>query len=371
MSRLSRRDFMRRVGGAVLATLLSGCASPGAPSRRVAIARAATYDRSLIRQQVEAMVEALGGLADIIRPGAKVVLKPNLLSGPFAQYSNELEPTQGWATHPEVVRAVGELARDAGAGELYIAEGIYDVNTYVDWGYQDIARGLNATLINLNLPAPFAGFATLPVGEGWRIYEKFSGNAVLEEADAFISVAKMKCHSLAGVTLSMKNLVGMLPVSLYSNAADYPNDMYRLGLHGGDNFGTQLPRVIIDLNRARPIHLAVIDGVMTIEGGEFPWTTHNPVRPGVLVAGKNALATDAVATAIMSFDPTISRPEAPFLYADNYLNLANDLGMGTDRLDDIDIVGARIEDVRHKFEPARTASCWAPAHANLRPAITT
>ncbi len=356
MSRLSRRDFMRRVGGAVLVTLLSGCASPAAPTRRVAIGRAATYERNLIKQQVQAMVEALGGLGDIIRPGAKVVLKPNLLNGPFAQYANNLRPTQGWATHPEVVRAIGELARDAGAGQIYIAEGIYDADTYLDWGYRDIARGLNATLVNLNLPAPFAGFASLLVGEGWSIYEKFSGNPILQEADAFISVAKMKCHSLAGVTLSMKNLVGMLPVSLYTNATDYPNNMYRLGLHGGDNFGTQLPRVIIDLNRARPIHLAVIDGVMTIEGGEFPWTTHHPVQPGVLVAGKNALATDAVATAIMSFDPTISRPEAPFLYADNYLNLANDLGMGTNRLDQIEVVGARIEDVRYKFEPARTVS---------------
>ena len=66
-----------------------------------------------------------------------------------------------------------------------------------------------------------------------------------------------------------------------------------------------MPRVVVDLNRVRPIHLALIDGIKTVEAGEGPWIkTMAPVAPGVLVAGKNPVATDAVAAAVMGFDPT-------------------------------------------------------------------
>jgi uncharacterized protein (DUF362 family) len=110
--------------------------------------------------------------------------------------------------------------------------------------------------------------------------------------------------------------------------------------------------VILDLNRARPIHLAVIDGIKTGEGGEVPRGTFNPVQPGMLIAGKNPVSTDAVATAAMGFDPTVEPPHAPFLRGDNYLNLARELGMGTNRLDEIEVVGASIDDVRYEFKPS-------------------
>jgi uncharacterized protein (DUF362 family) len=63
--------------------------------------------------------------------------------------------------------------------------------------------------------------------------------------------------------------------------------------------------VILDLNRARPVHLALIDGIKTAEGGDAPRGSFNPVQPGVLIAGKDPVAADAVATAAMGFDPTV------------------------------------------------------------------
>jgi uncharacterized protein (DUF362 family) len=77
------------------------------------------------------------------------------------------------------------------------------------------------------------------------------------------------------------------------------------------------------------------------------------VQPGVLFAGKDPVATDAVATAAMGFDPTIEPPNAPFLRGDNYLNLARELEMGTNRLEEIEVVGTRIDHVRYEFEPSR------------------
>jgi uncharacterized protein (DUF362 family) len=251
-----------------------------------------------------------------------------------------------------VVRALGELLRDAGAGELFILEGVYHWAGFPN--YQEVAKELGATLINLNTPEPYPDFATTPLGADWFIYQNFTFNRILEEVDVFVSVAKMKCHWCCGVTHSVKNLVGLVPVGFYQLN---PADTHRSALHGPDDtFKIRLPRVIMDLNRARPIHLALIDGVKTVEAGEGPWIeTMALVEPGVLIAGKDPVATDAVATAAMAFDPTLEPPASPFLRADNHLNLARVLGLGTNRLEEIEVVGASIDEVRYEFEP-----CWDP-----------
>jgi uncharacterized protein (DUF362 family) len=368
---ISRRDFLKIAGVAAAGTVLAAC-SRGATSlpeitslaptptagpistaasstkTRVAIGRATNYDRTLIRSQVEAMLDNLGSIGDIVRSGSKVVIKTNLTGGNNFQAPDGFTPTETYATHPEVVRAIGELARDAGASELYIVEAVYDDQSYPGWGYVDIAKELNATLIDLNKPDPYTDFATASVGADFYFIENFICNRILTEADAFISVAKMKCHYNAGITLSMKNLVGMVPYTYYR---ENDSDWWRSALHSGDT-KARLPRIILDLNRARPIHLGVIDGVMTGEGGEAPRGTFKAVQPGVLVAGKNPVATDAVSAAVMSFDPTVEPPTAPFLRGDNYLNLAAGLGLGTNKLEEIDVVGARIEDVKYPFAPA-------------------
>jgi uncharacterized protein (DUF362 family) len=149
----------------------------------------------------------------------------------------------------------------------------------------------------------------------------------------------------------MKNLIGLVPLQHYRLA---PDDTYRSAFHGAeDETGVRVPRIVIDLNRVRPIHLALLDGIKTVEGGEGPWIeSMAPVAPGVLIAGKNPLATDAVATAVMGFDPRGDYPVSPFVHGDNYLNLAADAKLGTKLLDAIEVVGARIDDVRQRFRPA-------------------
>ena len=111
----------------------------------------------------------------------------------------------------------------------------------------------------------------------------------------------------------------------------------------------------MDLNRARPVHLAVIDGIMTAEGGEVPRGTFIPVSPGVLLAGKNPVATDAVATAVMGFNPQAEAPNSPFLRADNHLNIAASLGLGTNVLDEINVVGEKIASVTFPFKPSTSS----------------
>jgi len=321
---------------------------------RVALTRVDSYDRALIRQQVEVLLDGIGGLGDVVGPGDRVAIKVNLTGGSGFGSPKGVFPTESYVTHPETVRALGELLWDAGAGEIYIVEGLFDAKSYSRWGYVDMADALGATLIDLNSPAPYSDFALTPVGAGAFIYETFDFNHILEEVDVFVSVTKIKCHWYAGVTLSIKNLVGLVPMSHYQLNA---RDTFRSALHGptDDVTRARLPRVILDLFRARPIDLALLDGIKTVEGGEGPWIEcFNPVQPGVMLVGKEPLALDAVAAAVMGFDPTADYPDAPFLRGENHLNLAYGLGLGTNRLEEIGVVGPAIDEVRQSFNP-----CWS------------
>jgi uncharacterized protein (DUF362 family) len=305
-----------------------------------------------VRQQIEAMLDDLGGLDDVIRPGDRVAIKPNLTGGTGVAPLPGIPAVESYVTHPEVVRALGELLRDAGAGQLFIVEGVFDADSFPSWGYEDVAGSIGATLVDLNVPHPYGDFISVPVGEDWFVYQAYTLNPILSEIDAFVSVAKMKCHWSCGITLALKNLIGLVPTAHYRCSPDHE---YRSDLHGCDGvFTTRLPGAVIDLARTRPIHLAVTDGIQTVEAGEGPWVnTMAPVQPGVLVAGKDPVAADAVSAAVMGFDPTITYPSAPFLRSDNHLSLAHTMGLGTHRLEEIQVLGASIDDVRYEFRP-----CW-------------
>lgn len=315
----------------------------------VSIVKAANYDPKLIRQQVQAALDGIGGIADVLKHGNRVAIKINITGSKQMSKVKGLPEAETYITHPEVVRAVGQLLREAGVTKLYIVESIYNKNHWHDYGFDEVAKSLDATLIDLNEMAPYPDFAATPVVGTPFIYDKFTFNHILSEIDAFVSIPKMKCHNTLGVTHSVKNLVGLVPYRFYTAAK---TDEYRSGFHGdAKDTPVRLPGVVMDLNRARPVNLAVIDGVMTIEGGEGPWVNGvGQVKPGLIFAGKDPVATDAVATAAMSFDPQAVYPNPPFVHGNNYLNMAQKLGLGTNDLKQIKVVGPAIAEVKTQFK---------------------
>jgi uncharacterized protein (DUF362 family) len=76
------------------------------------------------------------------------------------------------------------------------------------------------------------------------------------------------------------------------------------------------------------------------------------VEPDLLFTGKNRVATDTVSTALMSFDPTTETPNISFIRALNHLKMANDLGFGSNKLEEIRVLVAKIDEVKYKFNPA-------------------
>jgi uncharacterized protein (DUF362 family) len=362
----SRRQFLGAMGMAAASLVAAGCggapasapavtgstaAAPGGASPVVAIAEATRYDRAAIGKQVRDLIDAAGGLKGIVRGGDRVAIKINMTGGVANRPLPGVPAIESYITHPEVVRALAEAALDAGAKQIFLVEAAYEPASWTQWGFADIAKPLNAQMIDLNSTAPYSDFVEAPVGDGAFIYKTFTHNRILHDVDVFMSVPKMKCHNAAGITVSMKNLVGTVPARFYRLSEQ---DNYRSGFHGQSNeTGTRLPRVIVDLNRARPIHFALVDGIKTTEGGEGPWINGmQAVTANVLIAGASPLATDAVAAAVMGFDPLAAAKSGPFVRSDNHLMLAVEKGLGTNRLDQIKVVGPAIADVMKKFKPS-------------------
>ncbi|MBC8333689.1 MAG: DUF362 domain-containing protein [Anaerolineales bacterium] len=363
---ISRRDFLRLAGVGAVSLLIPGCdtqestAEPTAfpqskstsnISAHVAVGLAETYDRDTIENLVRNMIEGLGGLGDIVKPGDSVAIKTNLTGGVKSGALPGINPVDSFVTHPEIVRALTQAVKAAGASEIFIVEAVYQWDSYIQWGYEAIAEDTGAILVDLNDSKPYPDFQEVAVGAGSFFYESFIFNPIINDVDVFMSVSKMKNHYLAGVTHTMKNLYGLVPYRYYRLKN---NDEYRSGFHGvGEETRSRLPRIITDLVRARPIDFGMIDGIKTTQGGEGPWINSlAKIEPGLLVAGKNCVATDAVGTALMNHDPIAEYPHAPYFRCDNHLNIAASLGLGTNRLEEIDILGPPIKKVKKQFSGA-------------------
>lgn len=365
LPRIKRRSFLHGMGLAAAGLAMAGCKpawKPGeevivpAPTRAavaeptVAIARAESYDPKLVRKQVQAVLDGIGGLSDILAHGKRVAIKVNLTGGTSSKPKEPVKEIDSYLTHPEVVKALCELLRDSGVTELFLVEAVYEEESWPHYEYTEMAKSVGATLVDLNYPQPYDNFVQVAPGERAQAYKSFYLNTLLTELDAFISVSKMKCHATAGVTHTMKNLFGLAPLNIYTlNAGDTSRTAFHNPKKGTAEF---LPRVIVDLNIARPIHLGLIDGILSTEGGEGPWIqSMRSIKPGLLFAGKDPVATDAVATAAMGFDPTAEYPNTPFNNAQNHLNIAANAGLGTNKLENIKIVGEKLADVTMQFRP--------------------
>jgi hypothetical protein len=120
----------------------------------------------------------------------------------------------------------------------------------------------------------------------------------------------------------------------------------------------RVPRITADLVGARPIDLAVIDGIESNRGGEGPWIKGvEPVQPKLLAVGRNPICTDAVCAAVMGYDPAAEHFQFPF-QGENHLKLLAAAGVGTIDLKRIEVRGLSIQEALFPFNPRRL-----PVHA--------
>jgi len=385
LSNFNRREFLGRtsavLSGAYLAgTSLTRAAAPAGP---VSVARCKTYDPSELLPIMRTMFDQLGGLGRLVK-GKTVAIKINLTGAPSYRLGYlPLEDTH--YTHPHVIAATVHLMGQAGAHRIRLLESPWStadpVEEYIlraNWEPRDILGAApNVEFENTNYLGNAKNYSRLTVPHGGYIFPAFDLNHAYEDCDVFVSIAKMKEHATAGVTLSMKNCFGMTPATIYGAGAglDEPSLIPKGGrglVHDGNRQpsksapqendpntprqGTyRVPRTVVDLISARPIHLAIVEGIKTMTGGEGPWVRQDlqPAAPGVIVAGLNPVNTDAVCMSVMGFDPMADRGTPPFEACDSTLRLAEDRGLGTRDLKRIQVIGTPVEQARFDFAAIR------------------
>ncbi len=382
----SRREWLWKtasaVSGAYLAAPFASRAA-NAPAAPVAVAKCKTYETSELLPALQRMFDQLGGLARIVR-GKTVAVKINLTGAPSYRLGyHPLEDTH--YTHPQVIAATVHLMGRAGARRIRLLESPWStadpVEEYVlqaNWEPRDILGAApNVEFENTNWLGRGKKYSRLAVPYGGYMFPAFDLNHSYEDCDVFVSIAKLKEHATAGVTLSMKNCFGITPATIYGAGAgaDEPSELPKGGrtlIHSGFRQpsksappekdprspcqgGYRVPRTVVDLVAARPIHLAIVEGIHTMTGGEGPWVRGplGAVRPGVLAAGTNPVNTDAVCMAVMGYDPMADRGAAPFETCDSTLRLAEEVGLGTRDLSRIEVIGAAIQDVKFDFAAIR------------------
>jgi len=384
----SRREFLGALGmtaGAYMTHPKMLSAMP-APASRVAIGMCAEYNRNVV-DTLSKMFDQMGGLESIVR-GKTVAIKLNM-TGLATDRMRYMPPGVTHWVHPAVIGATVHLMGRAGARRIRLlesawstAEPLEEFMIYAGWRPEEFLRAApRVEFENTNYLGSAKKYSRFMVPGGGLMFAGYDLNHSYEDCDVFASLAKLKQHRTAGVTLSMKNCFGITPCTIYgeNSPEDEPAQIPQGGrgpFHYGNRLppksapqivdvnapkegGYRVPRVVADLVAARPIDLAVIDGIHTITGAELPEYSRfgvvKAVHPGVLVAGKNCVCTDAVSTALMGFDPMADRGTPPFETCDSTLALAERLGVGTRDLKRIEVVGTPIAKARFDFRSATLA----------------
>ena len=276
MNRRSALEGLSLGGTAALAAKVLWPARPSSRRRpsNVAVIRCERYDSC-----ASAVRDGLRLVPPGVR-GRRVVLKPNLV---------EHSATAPINTNPQLIAAVADAMYAAGAATVVVADGPGHVrdselllsesglrqhlaeigrSQFVDLNFDDVravrTRGAFTSLTKIWLP-----------------------NTILN-ADVIVSMPKVKTHHWAGVTLSLKNLFGVVPGSVYG----WPKNI--LHWQGIDNS-------IAELAVTLPIHYVIADGIDAMEGNG---PLHGSTRHlGALVFADDAVAADATCCRLMGIDP--------------------------------------------------------------------
>jgi uncharacterized protein (DUF362 family) len=251
------------------------------PTSRVAILKAADYDRPLASIVADGIKACKLDVA-----GKRVLLKPNMV---------EFDPGGVINTNPRVIVAAIEAFRQLGARDVVVGEG---PGHHRDTEYLLKASGLGQALkeqraryVDLNEDA----VRSMPLESTFTKLGRLYFPETVLGADLLVSMPKLKTHHWAGVTLSMKNLFGVVPSAVYG----WPkNALHYAGINES----------ILDINSTLSLpRFAIVDGIVGMEG-------NGPIQGqakkcGVLILGEDLAAVDATAARVMSLEPT----QVPYL----------------------------------------------------------
>ncbi|HOQ75809.1 MAG TPA: DUF362 domain-containing protein [Thermoclostridium sp.] len=253
------------------------------------------YRIDRVTEALEKLFEGMGGIGSIIKPGMRVVIKPNLLTAK--------KPDDAATTHPAVVQAIAALVQKAG-GLVCIADspgGPYNIpslkRVYAVTGMDEAADETGAQL-NFDLRVEKIDNLDALIAKTLKILKP------LHDADLIINAAKLKTHRFMVYTGAVKNMFGSI--------AGLEKADYHLRMDQHDEFADCL----IDIYLATKPQINIIDGIIGMEG-EGPGSGV-PKYLGVLIGSKSGFAADLAALDLINVDyrqvPVMKRAEERKLF---------------------------------------------------------
>jgi uncharacterized protein (DUF362 family)/Pyruvate/2-oxoacid:ferredoxin oxidoreductase delta subunit len=245
---------------------------------KVSIVRCDDYSLEEVERAVAKSLRLIGGIEDIIDRGDKVLLKPNLVM--------PKPPEKGVTTHPAVLKALSKIILDVGAS-IAIGDssaGAWDTAKALRvCGIYDLCESINVRALNFDERTPVK--IECPTA---KILQTFYMAQAVRDADVVVTVPKLKVHELMMFTGAVKNLFGAVP------------GWYKMEIHKRAPDAAQFGHALIDIYSSIRPKLALMDGVVTVDGSSGP----GPVRKvGVILASTDPLALDTVASQLVGYSP--------------------------------------------------------------------
>lgn len=286
---MDRREFIKGAAllGAGMAVLPEWAGNASAADGPLVVKAQGGSPARLVRSAVA----ALGGMGAFVSKGQTVVVKPNI--------GWDRSPEQAANTHPEVVREVVLLCLEAGAARVKIFDRTCNDprRCYVNSGIAAALEGLDARVVLSHIDERRFRVVEMPAA---LILKRSSYYEEALDADCFINLPVAKHHSASGLTIGMKNIMGILGGN-------------RAVLH------RNLPEALVDMNRAVRSHLTIVDATRILvangpQGGKL-----EDVRTlETVIASSDVVAADSISATLFAKS-----------YLDlKYLQLAHERGLG-------------------------------------------
>ena len=253
----------------------------GEVQAQVAIVGCEDYELDRVRAATRRGIDLLGGASRFVRPGERILLKPNLLV--------PRGPDRAVTTHPTVFRAVVEALQEAGAELSYGDSPGFGSTAFVAQraGLAEIASELGVPI------ADFASSGRVSFADG-RLIKQFTLARGVLDAAGIVSLPKMKTHGLTRITGAIKNQFGCIVGALKPE--------FHARLPNVDLFS----QMLVDLNRCLRPRLYVMDGVVAMEGNGPQSGRPRPM--GVLLLSEDPVALDTTVCRLIDLETDLVLP---------------------------------------------------------------
>ena len=264
----------------------------------------------------------------------RIVIKFNML-GPRDQV-HRFEGRRRELVDDAVARSVLRLLRERTQADIIVTDTDTkpDFRMGQDFNYAHILREFGVTFVDSNLPP----FKTYEVPGGGSMFDRYTLSGCLDGAE-LVTVAKLKSHKFMGVTLCVKNLFGLPPITR-------PDGRHRSYYH----HLVRLPYVLTDLALITNPALNVIEALTGQSGSE--WGGDGRIC-NTLIAGDHPISTDVCGAWLMGLDPASDWPAPPFHRDRNHFLIAAQRGFGTVDLGAVDFE-SEVERPLSEFDALRT-----------------